>query len=225
MPARPTVEDIESHATEAARFFDLAIQLKPDDILAHLGRASFREQCLQFELSGLLPRRRVIEGLDEVTLEVVRDDYFLTFQKALSINVERDYLVGGWKETVCHEAGTAYLRLVSENPALANEQEDRVLEVEAGLQTLEQMPVGMVTPIIVGSEGKAYEDLLDDSTHGVMFDLDGNGRTERWPWVNGDTGILVWDPMKTGHVQSGHVAQQADRVTDGQLPLAADAVA
>ena len=35
----------------------------------------------------------------------------------------------------------------------------------------------------------------------IAFDLDGTGR--RWPWISANTFLLVWDPMRSGCVQSG----------------------
>jgi hypothetical protein len=56
------------------------------------------------------------------------------------------------------------------------------------------------TPIIFGA-GTVAEDLLD-RTRVVGFDLAGDGGERRWPWVKPSTGILVWDPSRTGRITS-----------------------
>ncbi|HEX2973842.1 MAG TPA: hypothetical protein VHP11_16030 [Tepidisphaeraceae bacterium] len=46
------------------------------------------------------------------------------------------------------------------------------------------------------------EQLIDPQAQ-VRFDLAGNGSGRLWPWVKPQTGILVWDPQRTGQVTSG----------------------
>src|SRR5207302_6844825 len=37
----------------------------------------------------------------------------------------------------------------------------------------------------------------------VSFDMAGAGRRQRWPWVQPETAILVWDPERRGRITSG----------------------
>ena len=59
----------------------------------------------------------------------------------------------------------------------------------------------------------------------VRFDLAGDGRPERWPWVAPETGILVWDPRGTGQIVSGRQCFGSSTWSmfwkDGYEPLAA----
>ncbi len=41
------------------------------------------------------------------------------------------------------------------------------------------------------------------SAKSVSFDLAGDNLGKKWPWVGPDTGILVWDPRRTGKIVSG----------------------
>jgi hypothetical protein len=63
-----------------------------------------------------------------------------------------------------------------------------------------------ITPIIFRL-GEAVTDGLEallDSRRTVAFDLDGTTRAQRYDWVRPDTAILVWDPIETGRITSGH---------------------
>jgi hypothetical protein len=58
------------------------------------------------------------------------------------------------------------------------------------------------SPVIFGA-ARTVEDLVDpDPRHTVRFDLDGDGRERRWPWLRPTTGILVWDPAHAGRIGS-----------------------
>jgi hypothetical protein len=62
----------------------------------------------------------------------------------------------------------------------------------------------LMTPILIASEADATLADLLDSTGTAMFDLDGDGLIEEWPWLRPDTGILVWDPLDQRRITSGH---------------------
>jgi hypothetical protein len=58
------------------------------------------------------------------------------------------------------------------------------------------------SPVIFG-DARAVEDLVDpDPRHAVRFDLGGDRRERRWPWLRPSTSILVWDPAHAGRIGS-----------------------
>ncbi|MHC4078464.1 MAG: hypothetical protein ACYST0_08515, partial [Planctomycetota bacterium] len=66
-PPAPSMEALHEHAEQAMVYFNKAVALAPKKPLYHLGRASLGEQCLDLELRGKLPRRRVLEPLAKLT--------------------------------------------------------------------------------------------------------------------------------------------------------------
>lgn len=201
-PPAPDMDVMHDHAEQASKHFDNAIALAPKMALYQIGRASLGEQCLDFELAGKLPRRRVIEHLTDLTYEKVRDQYYATFALALEPELEVGHLpVSGIQGLVSHEAGLAYLRM-TEKPRLAEGQEDRIADVSRGVEKLKGLPMRAITPILIGRKGDTLADLLDPQAT-VSFDLDGDGVRKDWPWVRPDTGILVWDPYDLGQIESG----------------------
>jgi hypothetical protein len=60
-----------------------------------------------------------------------------------------------------------------------------------------------VTPIFVSLEPNAKFDELVDENSSVAFDLDGSGRKRPWAWLTPKAGWLVFDPDKTGRIESG----------------------
>jgi len=101
-----------------------------------------------------------------------------------------------------HEAGRAYLRLVAARGATEAEKE-QVARAEKDLKGLQSLPMGPITPIVLPLDRpRPLEELLAASRE-VGFDLNGDGRPERCPWVKPEAGILVWDPQGTGRVASG----------------------
>lgn len=115
-----------------------------------------------------------------------------------------DETVQGLIGLVAYEAGTYILQLDTSFPpragSLAAKQHDIVA---ANMAKLEDQPVGPITPIVVALKPGTTMDEIDNPDAAVLFDLDGDGRLEKWTWVNPAAGILVWDPARTGKVSTG----------------------
>ena len=112
----------------------------------------------------------------------------------------------GWatrEAYVSYEAGSAYVRIVSARGARPDEAV-RLATAKAAIAAFDGLPsTHSVTPIIFSISGsRPLADLLDPGATST-FDLDGSGHSQRWPWVAHDTGILVWDPLKSGRITSG----------------------
>ncbi len=203
-PKAPSMDELHEHAEQAALHFERAIELAPDVTLYRLGRACLWEQCLDYELAGKLPRRRMIKPMATVTYAQVRDRYYQIFKRAHAKDVETGVIpVEGLGGLVSHEAGRAFLRLTEKSKKLREGQKERVAEVRKGLTELRELKRGPITPILVGGvPGDRLGDLLDPRAT-VSFDMDGDGVREDWPWVRRRTGILVWDPHGSKDIESG----------------------
>ncbi len=110
----------------------------------------------------------------------------------------------------------------SDMPFIADAQR-QIADIQNALDRIEKLPRS-VTPLIFSTHPNArLADLLSPSL--VSFDLGGFGENRRWPWLQPDTAILVWDPKSEGHIRSGR--QLFGSVTwwmfwqDGFEPLAA----
>ena len=60
----------------------------------------------------------------------------------------------------------------------------------------------MVTPILIPIQANAEFDELVDENATVAFDLDGSGFRRKWAWIMPKAGWLVFDPERTGCVES-----------------------
>lgn len=60
----------------------------------------------------------------------------------------------------------------------------------------------MVTPILIPLDANAGFDELVDGNANVAFDLDGSGIQRKWAWITPKAGWLVFDPGRTGCVDS-----------------------
>ena len=197
----PTDDQLKEHAAAALRNFTKAIKLEPNNALYNLGIASLLEQYVQF----LKERDTVPKEFRAILLEKARDSYYT----AHTISISKDRAlrvmpVEGLRSIVAHEAGEGYMRLTVGNEDASNQDKKRLDKVTRDIVKLESLqPSMIVTPIIFSPEQRtSLADLLA-SDGGVQFDLDGDGRVERWPWVKPTTGILVWDPQRTGQITSG----------------------
>jgi hypothetical protein len=76
-----------------------------------------------------------------------------------------------------------------------------IAQLKADQQTLNTMP-RLVTPILIPLAADARLDELVDEKASVAFDLDGSGLKRKWAWLTPKAGWLVYDPGKTGRVNS-----------------------
>jgi hypothetical protein len=116
-----------------------------------------------------------------------------------------EYLLPALQELVSYEAGTALRTLLAERPDARNGK--RGSDVEATLGLLEALPESsIITPVLLTLDGCPTLEDLDtfvERDADVPFDLNGDGRVERWPWLRPGTGWLVWDPERSGRITSG----------------------
>ncbi len=203
-PPAPSALELEEHAKQAMAHFDRAVELKPKNALYRLGRACLAKQCFDLERASVLPRRAMIKSLAVWTEAKARAEFYATFKLTIRDDVRGGMLPAeGLTGLVSHEAAIAFLRLAKDLAKPTEKQQARIAEVEAGLKRLRALRRGIVTPILIGrSVDDTLQRLVAPKTV-VEFDLDGDGVTERWPWVRADAGILVWDPTHAANIRSG----------------------
>ena len=107
---------------------------------------------------------------------------------------------GGLRDLVSYEAANAMLRLLDrrpETPAVVGRKQ----ELAKAVSRLNELPRSrFVTPIVFRlSPSSVPSDLLAPGAC-ALFDLDGDGLEEAWPWVAPDTGS--WFGIRTGSVRS-----------------------
>jgi hypothetical protein len=83
------------------------------------------------------------------------------------------------------------------------EEIDHLGDVTTGLLKLEKLPGGPITPLVFSLNRHSQLETLLDPNRTVSFDLRGRGVVEKWPWLQPDAALLVWDPHHEGHIKSG----------------------
>ncbi len=131
------------------------------------------------------------------------------YTKAFDRGAEKDlgekewsHYSGSWHGSVGLEAGQRLLAILPHPVDAAGELERAALaEKVAALKAKVDSASEWITPIVVPLGAEDGLAALLDPTRIVRFDLVGDGRARRWPWVGPRTGILVWDPRGTGRVR------------------------
>jgi hypothetical protein len=82
------------------------------------------------------------------------------------------------------------------------EDAEEIAQLNKDKKTLSSMG-RWVTPILIQLQANAEFDELVDQKSSVAFDLDGSGLKRKWAWLTPKAGWLVFDPERTGCVESG----------------------
>ncbi len=101
------------------------------------------------------------------------------------------------------EAKEAIIRLIKNDTT--PEAKTELKRLKAAINRFEHSPIS-ISPIVFPMRGRLPLSSLLTNNKPVRFDLMGSGAKsgERWSWVNNRAGILVWDPLHTGKIRSGH---------------------
>ena len=202
LPEKLTDKEAAGHAASAIDNFNKAIELRPKNGLYHLGLASLLDQYVAFlaeTAPDIVPRQ-----FRSIILERARESYYTAYSLSRRQDLaHREIPIAGLGSLVAYEAGKAYIRLSQTGIALSRQDKSRVSGVQTDLRKLDKLPFGAITPVIFTLKPHASLSDLLAPARSVAFDLDGDGRIERWPWVRPTTAILVWDPARTGSITSG----------------------
>lgn len=193
-----------AHATAALAAFHEALRLAPGNALYALGLASLAEEVVELRLAGkalLLPA-----GLSQLSFVDSRGRYLRAYRLSHGLDSTLQYrpISGSLADIVSYEAGRGFLRLLARDPSSANATDQAAgREIAAEIARLEKLPQGAITPVVFALRPvSGIAELLAPSAR-VAFDLRGYGAAERWPWLQPETGLLVWDPARTGVIVSG----------------------
>ena len=189
------------HLTASIRSYTTATRLDPKSSLYWMGLGWMLEQGAPYAGRAGAPwtaegaKRRASEWLDR-SLGAYRKAYALDYRKDL----QAGHIGPGADTAISLEAGEGILRILGKRKLDAAGRSEHA-RVRKTVRQLAALPRA-VTPIILPLDAPApLAGLL--SRGFARFDLAGDGRAERWPWVNPSTGILVWDPERTGRITSG----------------------
>jgi hypothetical protein len=79
---------------------------------------------------------------------------------------------------------------------------NEIAELKKDQTTLSTMPLWMSPILIPLVPSAGFNDLVDEHSR-VPFDLDGSGLKRNWAWLTPKAGWLVYDPQRTGRIDSG----------------------
>lgn len=132
------------------------------------------------------------------------------FYKAMSLAEKSDKgrykrrpLWGGLEDAVSYEAAKGLVRV---SPSDTDASKKRVDEAKKLIAHFDGLPrPDAITPIVISMNSTASvgDLVLDHDAEPVRFNLDGLGGPQWWSWVKPETGILCWDPDRTGLITSG----------------------
>jgi len=188
------------HLLESIRNYRRATELAPNQPMAFLGLGWMLERGEAWASKlGAPPgeKKTGAEAWKESALAAYRKAYSL----AVAGDLKRNDLGPGADSAVSLEAGQAILRILAPRKASSREM-DEAIRIRETISKLESKP-RMITPIIFSLERAASLDDLLAPDRLVRFDLAGDGKPGLWPWVKPETAILVWDPKRTGRIESG----------------------
>lgn len=173
-----------AHLQDSITAYMKAIELTPKEPLPYLGLAWVLEQP---------------EAHSGKSLELYRKAYELAAPRELAMRGYAPYY-----EILSAEAADRIVAVLEERfkgktmPAEVRTEVDAMRKASAQLKNKPRA----ITPLIFSyQEGTGLDALVAPERH-VAFDLDGLG-SRSWTWLQGATGILVWDPLHTGVVTDG----------------------
>jgi hypothetical protein len=137
--------------------------------------------------------------------EQITEGYFHAMCLALPVNgkAAEKPLWGSMEDWVAYEAASDYVRVVESRQARQDERL-RLSVAKATVRAFDNLPrPSAITPIVLRLKGSESLGTWLAPAVTTGFDLDGTGRPLLWPWVKPDTGLLVWDPDRTGCITSG----------------------
>jgi hypothetical protein len=129
------------------------------------------------------------------------------YKRAFDLAYEGDLALADHRmhgSLVSFDAGQSLARLRKEEPDPFPVDAEALAAVAEAVKKIDSIDAHYpVSPIILpAAPGQGIDALSAPGTR-VCFDLDGDGVVESCSWVRPTTGILVWDPDRSGRVDSG----------------------
>lgn len=193
--------EARQHLLASLRDYQRATELNPNNALAWLGLgwvledgAVFANKVKAFPQEK--PKSPTANWQDKA-LAAYRKAYQLT----VASDLKSEGIGPGAHAAISQEAGESILRILRKRQ-LTPAEETEIKQIETTITEIEKKPRA-ITPIIFPLDEPAPLAHLLASEQRVRFDLAGDGKAALWPWVKSTTGILVWDPQRTGRITSG----------------------
>ena len=202
-------------ADEAMKNFNQAIALDPSEGLYWLGRASLGRQWLDARNSP----RSVRVSLDQfpelrsLDMDRVMEDYYQAFVHSYVAPAQLGHAPRvPEQDQLALESGEGFLTIEGQKPKpwymsiFASERGGPVLK---GIKTIRKIygidPSRRIMDPIIFCPTPGANSLDDLLAHekSALFDAQGDGKLERWPWLKPTTAFLVWDPEGKGEIHSG----------------------
>lgn|GEM_PF-361749 len=178
----------------------IATQWSLEESRASVAAALFRLRDSDNKSQSEAARKLLLEDWNEQTTDLYFRAFTLALEKDSKLETQP---LRGVASLVAYEAATEYVKVIT---ARTPREQDKVrlATCQAAAKAWDKVPPsGVVTPIVISLEtGKSLADLLAH-TGRVKFDLDATGTGQTWSWVKPETGLLVWDPQRTGKITSG----------------------
>jgi hypothetical protein len=213
MPGTPAPgEAARAHLAESIRNYRRATELAPQEALYFLGLGWMLEQAIPYgslfgnssigKPSGQRSPQFPPENWRAQALAAYRRAYVLR----IDADLKQEYFGPGADSDISREAGEGILRLL-EGKAVSAEENAEIYRLRESVRKMTARGKS-VTPIIFPLQngplrGPAPLEALLSPDKFVSFDLAGDGRPAKWPWVNADAGFLVWDPENRQQITSG----------------------
>lgn len=165
----------KDHLAKALGHYAKVVALAPENLSAALGFAWCLEQSGQ-KRNAVRRYRAVIAAAWEKEKNTTRAGL-------------------GWHSITAEAAGYLIPLLDKKREA----REIRTLERRIELMNRVRRPI---TPIVIPMRDDLKAQDLEDRAAHVAFDADGSGIRKSWTWITRDAGWLVYDPHRTGRINS-----------------------
>jgi hypothetical protein len=191
------------HLAASLGEYHWAVAMAPKEPLYLLGFAWMLEQGAAHaaevgEATSAMRVGATEEAFRQRALDLYRQAYALTIKKEVD---EQARNITEGDTSIATEAGEGILSILGKSKHQTDFDRAEMARVKRDLAEISAKPA-FVTPVVFTMRPvTTLQKLLGERT--ARFDLAASGRADIWPWVKPDTGILVWDPERSGRIVSG----------------------
>lgn len=196
------------HLEASLRHYGEAVRLAPENALYRLGHAWMLEQAGLYSAAARKPEapagdeeKADVAATQPSWREQALAGYRKAFELAFPQDKAREHYLSTPEALVSREAAEGVLRLLGQQECgdKADEEKQRM---EQAIAQLKRIPMA-ITPIVFSMDPSREWGSFVDAERRTKFDLLGDGLEREWPWLKPDVGVLVWDPRRTGKIESG----------------------
>jgi hypothetical protein len=199
---KPTPAAFE-HLKQSIRLYAKAVDLAPKQPLYQLGLGWMLLQGSEYASSVEWPLGKPGEKRSrEQWIRAAAGPLQKAFDLAENGDLSANSAWIGQDWSVALEAGESLMKLYSKELAVDLDAAAQRKRIQATVEALNKKP-RVITPMVFPLDRKASLASLLNTSKRVRFDLAGDTRTERWPWLRPAAALLVWDPLQTGNITSG----------------------